>query len=430
MSFIIPDWDTAFSQNPQSIWMECDTQIIAAGFAGTGVVSGCAVTAQISPNMTVAVASGVVSSAGASVAVAAGNLTVGASTSLPRVDLVTVSPTGAKTITAGTAAVNPKPVLLSTLSGHVALAMVYVAANATSIVAGAITDKRIVIAPSAPSIQDLLTGDDSQFTASLGNWTNTGGTLSRDTSAAYQMMGFAASLKFVTTAVSQHADVPVAGTFLAGARYDFLALLKLEETGTFPSDELDLILGLQGTDTSTAIFNLSNGLGNAGAAGYYYALYGVWTPSANRTGVTLRLNRTAGTATASAHLGLVRVAKIANAGDIGLGIIQNPVSQGATEMIVSQPNLSFGATDNNFDPPVQFNSSPVAGGELSMTSAAVNVGTLDLATQLLAGTVDPTAGGGVAHGMPALYLRNNAGTVEIWTATGTGATAWQKVTIP
>lgn len=49
---------------------------------------------------------------------------------------------------------------------------------------------------------------------------------------------------------------------------------------------------------------------------------------------------------------------------------------------------------------------------------------------LLTGTADPTAGAGVSHPQPALYLRDNGGTTELWTPTGAGATGWQKVTIP
>lgn len=49
---------------------------------------------------------------------------------------------------------------------------------------------------------------------------------------------------------------------------------------------------------------------------------------------------------------------------------------------------------------------------------------------ILIGTADPTAGGGVAHPQPALYLRDNAGVTELWTPTGAGTTAWQKITIP
>jgi hypothetical protein len=54
----------------------------------------------------------------------------------------------------------------------------------------------------------------------------------------------------------------------------------------------------------------------------------------------------------------------------------------------------------------------------------------DTLGMILFGTDDPTSGAGVAHRMPAIYLRNNSGTVEIWTPTGAGATAWQQVTIP
>jgi hypothetical protein len=49
---------------------------------------------------------------------------------------------------------------------------------------------------------------------------------------------------------------------------------------------------------------------------------------------------------------------------------------------------------------------------------------------ILTGTVDPSAGGGVVHPMPAMYLRDNSGTTELWLATGTGATAWTKQTSP
>lgn len=297
--------------------------------------------------------------------------------------------------------------------------------------------------PAPPAILDLLTGDDSQFTSSVGAWTNTGGTLSRDTTSAYRLKSFAASLKYVTTATSQHADVPVAGTFLAGVRYDFLAMLKIEETAGFGVDELDLILGLQGTDTTTVVFNLSDGLGCAGSAGYFYPLYGVWTPSANRTGVTLRLNRTAASLSVTSHLGLVRVARIANAGDVGLGLSQNPVAAASYgELIAAQPSLSWGGTDNAGDTPTtSIFTSPVSGGEWSQAGIfnlptsttfedALTLPDNTSGGQIMAGTVDPTAGGGVAHDMPALYLRDNSGTTELWTPTGAGATQWQKVTIP
>src|SRR5207245_905199 len=86
-----------------------DFDAIVAGIAGTGVLSGCAVTAQGSPDMTVAVAAGFVKSAGVALAVTAGNVTIGAADATnPRLDLVVVSSTGTKTVRAGTAAASPE----------------------------------------------------------------------------------------------------------------------------------------------------------------------------------------------------------------------------------------------------------------------------------------------------------------------------------
>lgn len=52
------------------------------------------------------------------------------------------------------------------------------------------------------------------------------------------------------------------------------------------------------------------------------------------------------------------------------------------------------------------------------TAASVN------GVEILSGTVDPTAGAGVAHTLHALYFRNNGGTLTVWYATAAGATAW------
>lgn len=57
-------------------------------------------------------------------------------------------------------------------------------------------------------------------------------------------------------------------------------------------------------------------------------------------------------------------------------------------------------------------------------------GAAQLTMPVLFGTVDPTTGAGVAHGLPCLYIRNNANTTELWVTNGTAATAWQKVTVP
>lgn len=146
MAFTIPSADEALAPLVQSQIFETDLAILIAGSSGTGVVSDCGVTAQGSPDMTVAVASGTILAAGVAVSVTSGNLTVGAADATnPRVDLISASAAGVKTITAGTAAAvaSVKPPDLP--SGHIALAFVYVAATDTAINTNEITDKRVML---------------------------------------------------------------------------------------------------------------------------------------------------------------------------------------------------------------------------------------------------------------------------------------------
>ena len=151
--FDLPDNDVAFHTN-QSIWMSTDIDILTAGLNGVGVVSGCDVTAQGSPDMTVAIAAGVVRIAsGALVTVTSGNGTITAADGTnPRIDLVSASDTGTKTVTAGTAAASPKAPALP--AGNVAFAMVYVPANDTTIASNQITDKRVIFGTRLPELDD------------------------------------------------------------------------------------------------------------------------------------------------------------------------------------------------------------------------------------------------------------------------------------
>ena len=146
MPFIIQGQDVAAVPETQSPWYETAIAILVAGIAGTGVLTGCEVTAQGSPNMTVAVASGTIQpSAGvASVAVTGANKTIiTADGDDPRIDLVSASAAGVLTVTDGTAAPSPKPPPLP--SGHIALAMVDVPATDTTIGTAQITDKRVIV---------------------------------------------------------------------------------------------------------------------------------------------------------------------------------------------------------------------------------------------------------------------------------------------
>lgn len=164
MSFTIPNEADAFNVNqaePDSV----DFGILADGIQGDGVISGCAVTAQASPDMTVAVASGVIKITNTVVAVTSGNVTIGtADATNPRFDLITVNNSGTKACTAGTAAA--QPVFPAIPANSIVLAAVYVPASDTTIATNQITDKRAMLTntfalpsistPSAPAAGNAL----------------------------------------------------------------------------------------------------------------------------------------------------------------------------------------------------------------------------------------------------------------------------------
>lgn len=121
-----------------------DFEIAQRGFQFTGIITGCQVTAQGSPDMTVAVAVGSAFSNGKRFAIAAGNVTVGAADATnPRIDLIQIDSSGAKGITAGTPAANP--VFPAIPADAAVLAAVYVPANDTDIDSNQIIDKRVFI---------------------------------------------------------------------------------------------------------------------------------------------------------------------------------------------------------------------------------------------------------------------------------------------
>lgn len=160
MSFTIQSNDLAEDPAIQSVWYDSDIDILLRGIDGVGVLTGCHVAAQGSPDMTVAVAAGTIqpSAGAAAVAVTSGNLTVGAAhATLPRVDLISASAAGVKTITAGTAATSPKPPAVP--AGHIGLAMILVPPTVTTITTARITDKRVVLAPALNYLVNQLSGN-------------------------------------------------------------------------------------------------------------------------------------------------------------------------------------------------------------------------------------------------------------------------------
>lgn len=148
MPFTVPNTaDAAYS--PQAGLDSGDLAMLAAAPAVTGVVSGCAVTAQATANMTVAVGSGVARIGGRKVVVTGGNVTITtANATLPRHDLITVDANGALAAVAGTAAAvtaSSEPVFAAIPAAQLPLAVVYVPAGDTAINANQITDKRVIV---------------------------------------------------------------------------------------------------------------------------------------------------------------------------------------------------------------------------------------------------------------------------------------------
>lgn len=149
MAWTIPNsGDAAIADSKQAQIDAQDLAYLILGLNGTGVVSGCAVTPQGSPDMTVAVAAGVIQSDGVEAAVTAGNATIGTADSTnPRFDIVVATSAGSKAVRAGTAAATPTFPALT--AGDVPLAAVFVPASDTTISSTQIVDKRVVIGPGA-----------------------------------------------------------------------------------------------------------------------------------------------------------------------------------------------------------------------------------------------------------------------------------------
>ena len=179
MSFRIHNQnDSAIANNNQAEVDSVDFQVLVAAYNGTGVISGCTVTAQGSPNMTVAVASGTIvvnDGTPARGTVDAGNVTITtADGSNPRFDLIVSNASGTKSAVAGTASANPE--FPDIPANSVVLAAVYGPETDTTIEADQIVDKRVIMAFPIAALTDgtdgeLITWDASGVpaTVSAGN---------------------------------------------------------------------------------------------------------------------------------------------------------------------------------------------------------------------------------------------------------------------
>jgi hypothetical protein len=169
MSFTILDNDESFNTN-QSIWMQTDIDALVSGFNGDGVISGCAVTAQGSPDMTVAVGSGTIQISATSYSITGANKAITAADgSNPRIDLICANTSSALTVTDGTAAANPKAPDIP--ANSVLLAMVYVPASDTDIDSNQITDKRVIVLERNAGVNCRVTDAGNQ-TLTTTTWTD------------------------------------------------------------------------------------------------------------------------------------------------------------------------------------------------------------------------------------------------------------------
>ena len=164
---LVPDVSSVTDAR-QSRLNERDLDILQAAIEGTGLVAGCAITAQIVPDMTVAVAAGSVFILGTGpIAIAGGNVTISAADSTnPRWDLITSNASGTLVVTVGTVAISPKPP--STPATSAILAYVWVRNGATSIITTDIFDKRLRVANKSNS-QAMLAADFTNSTTTFSN---------------------------------------------------------------------------------------------------------------------------------------------------------------------------------------------------------------------------------------------------------------------
>ncbi len=138
-----------------------DIDILISAYAGTSVISGCAVTAQGTPDMTVAVAAGTIVVNDGSPArgtVSGGNVTITAADgSNPRIDLIVSNASGTLSSTDGTAAA--EPVYPAIPANSVVLAAIFVPASDTDIDSNQITDKRVITATPVAMMADGTDGE-------------------------------------------------------------------------------------------------------------------------------------------------------------------------------------------------------------------------------------------------------------------------------
>ena len=184
--FSIPDKGTAQNDIQSILFKEYLGSLASSEI--DFVSSGIAPTAQGSPNMTVALSTGVVFSNGARFAVTGANATITtANATNPRLDLVVITSAGAIAVRAGTAAAAPKPPVKT--ANDVLIAVVFVPANDTTISSDQIVDLRFIapelvnerarlphiVTPAAPATNEIYIYGQNRAGRMLPQWRSPSG---------------------------------------------------------------------------------------------------------------------------------------------------------------------------------------------------------------------------------------------------------------
>lgn len=244
MTFRIPNTpDTAYSDQA-----EPDAGDFAAlGERGTGVITGCAVTAQGSPALAVDTSAGTVVVAGAPLTVSGSTLSIEAGEANPRFDLIVVNAAGATAVLKGTAGTNPVFPAFNP-STHCMLAAVYVRQSAANIITTDITDKRVTV---SATFRRAYTDDVTEAVAVTNNTAKTfklfsSGKMSWMSSILQRLSD--SSMEFATSLVIKAAD-SVTNTFV----------LALKARATTP--ESQKVLDIQTSAGATVASIAGNGQG-------------------------------------------------------------------------------------------------------------------------------------------------------------------------
>lgn len=163
----VPDLQTNPAYDAQAVPDSTDWSNVTAGLNGTGVISGCVVSALASPSMTIQMSAGSVAVSDAIYAIAAASITIASASSSDRRDIITVNTSAIPSATQGTPCGTAtwtrttypglppvKPILAANTA---LLAEVYVAGGVSSITNADILNSA-AITPTVQTIQGL-TGD-------------------------------------------------------------------------------------------------------------------------------------------------------------------------------------------------------------------------------------------------------------------------------